>query len=233
MDREAKAHYARGLDLYAARNFAAAVPEFEQGFAIDPRREFLFAEAQALRLAGACARAVPLYRRFLETDPSPLQIEAARLGLDRCAPERVTASPLPATTPPRPAASGRPGPAPTPPSAPAPERPIWWHDLLATSSLTAGVVALGFGTGFLIASNQARDEAGSKPYPEYSGVWESAQHRRAISVALFGAGTMLLAAGSARLVFLHLRDRQARSAHASLSLIPAPGGGTLTWETGF
>jgi hypothetical protein len=245
MNPEAKAHYVRGLELYTARNFTAAVPEFELGFAIDPRREFLFAEAQALRLAGACTRAVPLYRRFLETDPSPLQIEAARLGLDRCAPDRaVPSSPPPEALPPAPttgqsatgasaAGSARP---PVPTALPMPEHPAWWHDLVAASSLGAGVVALGFGTGFAIASNRARDQATSAStttYFEFARLWESAQQRRAIAVTFFGAGTIFLAAGGARLIYLHRRERTAATARAGLSWLPAPGGGTLVWESRF
>jgi tetratricopeptide (TPR) repeat protein len=235
MNSEAKAHYTRGLELYAARNFAAAVPEFELGFAIDPRREFLFAEAQALRLAGACTRAVPLYRRFLESDPSPLQIEAARLGLDRCAPDRASpSSPAPSTSgqlsaPPS-------APAPVPAALPIPEHPAWWHDLIAASSLGAGVVALGFGTGFAIASNRVRDQAKSArttTYFEFSRLWETAQQRRAIAVTCFGAGAIFLAAGGARLVYLHRRERTAETARAGLSWLPAPGGGTLMWESRF
>ncbi|MES1157862.1 MAG: hypothetical protein ABUL67_02060, partial [Haliangium ochraceum] len=51
MDPAAKDHYDRGLRLYADRDFASAVGELEIGYGIDPRREFLFAQAQALRLA--------------------------------------------------------------------------------------------------------------------------------------------------------------------------------------
>jgi tetratricopeptide (TPR) repeat protein len=82
---EAEAGYVRGLAHYAARDFHRAIAEFEAAFALDPRPELLFAEAQAFRLDGDCPRALELYRRFLATRPPPLQVQATQLGLDRCA----------------------------------------------------------------------------------------------------------------------------------------------------
>jgi tetratricopeptide (TPR) repeat protein len=84
MSEEARVHYDRGLAFYGAKDYRAAFAELEAGYAVDPRREFLFAEAQAQRLAGDCQRAVPLYQRFLATDPSPVQVNAAQVGLARC-----------------------------------------------------------------------------------------------------------------------------------------------------
>src|SRR5262245_38585026 len=54
MSPDARAHYDRGLALYQAKDYAGAIREFEVGYAAEPRREFLFAEAQAKRLAGDC-----------------------------------------------------------------------------------------------------------------------------------------------------------------------------------
>jgi tetratricopeptide (TPR) repeat protein len=104
MTGEARAHYDRGLALYAAKDYGAAIQELEAGYALDPRREFLFAEAQAQRLAGDCQRAVPLYQRFLTSEPSPLQASAAQVGLARCAQQMATAT---ATNPPRRSRPGR------------------------------------------------------------------------------------------------------------------------------
>jgi hypothetical protein len=75
----------RGLGHYAARDFHRAIAEFEAAFALAPRPELLFAEAQAFRLDGDCPRALELYHRFLATHPPPLQVQATQLGLDRCA----------------------------------------------------------------------------------------------------------------------------------------------------
>ena len=98
MTDEARAFYERGLRLYADKDYAAAVGEFQAGYAVEPRREFLFAEAQAKRLSGDCAGAVGLYQKFLETQPSPAQVNATQMGLARCA-QQMAATPAPAAAP--------------------------------------------------------------------------------------------------------------------------------------
>jgi hypothetical protein len=233
MSPQAQAHYKRGLDLYADRDFTAAAGELEQGFAIDPRREFLFAEAQALRLAGQCPRAIPLYRRFLESKPSPLQIEAAQLGLDRCNPNR-SAQPPPAvrTALTVPAESQS---APIVPNPPTPEQRIWWQDLWAGSALGLGAVALGTGIGFVVASNRAVDESMSQriALPEFQRLRESAQQRRIIGVTCLVASAGLAAAAGVRLILVRRRQDQQAAARSTLSFAPARYGGALTWETKF
>ena len=85
MRPEAAALYKRGLERFGGRDYAGALADLEAGYAIDPRREFLFAEGQAKRLAGDCKSAVTLYQRFLATNPSPVQANATQIALGRCA----------------------------------------------------------------------------------------------------------------------------------------------------
>ena len=99
-----RAHTAfeQGLVHYVAHDFETAVASFEAAFALDPRPEYLFAAAQALRLKGDCPQAVRVYRRFLETHPSAVQIQATKLGLDRCAfPTAAAPSAGPSVAPPQ------------------------------------------------------------------------------------------------------------------------------------
>ena len=44
---EAKARFSRGLEYYKMKEYEAAIAEFEAAYAIDPRNEILFAQAQA------------------------------------------------------------------------------------------------------------------------------------------------------------------------------------------
>jgi hypothetical protein len=234
----AKAYYDRGLELYAARNYAAAVDEFQRGFAIDPRREFLFAQAQALRLAGDCARAVPLYRQFLDSEPPPLQTQAAGLGLDRCGPQRSgpPLSPPPVLTPAQ-------TPTPTPPptiggSGPSPpEPPRWWRDSWAGASLGVGVAALGVAFGFELASRHARDRAQSEPTEgQYDPVWSLAQQRRQIAVGALLGGAVLLAAGGARLLVLRgqaAAEPSTIQARPKLSVSVGRDVASLIWQGAF
>jgi hypothetical protein len=82
----AEQHYQRGMALYARRDFAAAARELATAYLLDPRREILFAQAQATRLAGDCPHALPLYQQFLATAPPAQQVEATRIAMTRCQP---------------------------------------------------------------------------------------------------------------------------------------------------
>lgn len=240
MTAEARARYDEGLRLYGDHDFTAAIREFEAGFALEPRREFLFGEAQAYRLAGDCARAVPLYERFLGSGPSALQVEATRLALDRCARR-------PAPIAARPAAPVVQAPAP-PAAPPVVERAPWWHDRWALGSFGAGLVATGVGLGFVIASRSAADQAngpGTTHYADYTRLWNTAERRQTIGVAALAAGGALLAVGAFRVVWIRRAmarskredsertDRSAaaatRSPAGSLTALvaPAPGGATV------
>jgi tetratricopeptide (TPR) repeat protein len=61
----------RGLRLFAEENYAEAARAFEQAYSAEPEPSVLFAQAQALRLSGACAEAKPLYEAFLRDAPEP------------------------------------------------------------------------------------------------------------------------------------------------------------------
>jgi hypothetical protein len=198
MSDEVHAHYAHGLELYGAKNYAGAIKELEAGYALDPRREFLFAEAQAHRLNGDCKSAVPLYKKFLDSDPEDVQINAAHIALSRCAEQMATApSPRAATAPDLAAKSTTPVPR-------APPRP-WYEDVAGGALLGAGVAALALGTTFTVAALSARDDANqsSATLPDYQARWSTARGRSQIAVGAFAAGAALTGAAIYR--YLHVR----------------------------
>jgi hypothetical protein len=84
MDPRAREHLERGVVHYEAKRYEAAIAEFKAGYALEPRRELLFAWAQAERLRGNCAGAVGLYRKVLEQAPSPEQARVTSYHLERC-----------------------------------------------------------------------------------------------------------------------------------------------------
>jgi tetratricopeptide (TPR) repeat protein len=229
MNAAAKARYDQGLELYGRRNFRAAIEEFEEGFAIEPRREFLFAEAQAYRLAGDCAHAVPLFNRFLETQPSAIQIDATRLALDRCAhqppPPKVEARPPEARVLPQPRP---PIPEPPPPRA-------WWRDPWGLGALGGAVVAAGVGGGFLLASGQAWDAAHAPTVhlaTDFDRMIDDYERRHTVGVASLATGAVLLAAGVGRFAYVRHRNRSASERVTSLiEVSPLPQGAAL-WMKG-
>ena len=240
----ARERYEEGLRLYGARDFAGAIQLFEEGFALEPRREFLFAEAQAHRLAGDCARAVPLYQRFLETAPSPIQVDATRLGLDRCAKQEAaaaaarTAAAAPSARVPPEGARGPDNVDRLPIPAPAPartERRPFWLDPPGLVAAGAGVAALGVGIGYWVASNHSLDQASSRETPNvlvYDRLHDTAVDRRTIAIVALAAGGAALVGGLARLAYVRPREvtATATSPAASLALAPTSGGAALLWQ---
>lgn len=116
---EARKHLEAGLDHYRAKSYVDAAREIERAFALEPRPELLYTWAQALRLAGDCKSAVPLYERFLATAPPEDEALRARKNLTRC---RELLPPTPGPSAAGPSAEQMPGPLPAlpPGSTPAP-----------------------------------------------------------------------------------------------------------------
>ncbi|HVR61962.1 MAG TPA: hypothetical protein VMU50_08690 [Polyangia bacterium] len=216
MSEAARAHYDRGLALFAAKDYRAAIAELAAGFAIEPRREFLFAEAQAQRLGGDCRGAVALYQRFLATEPPAIQVSAAQVGLARCAQQMATAPP-PAPLIPTPA-----------PAVPAPsvDRGPWYRDAAGGVLLGAGIVAAGVGAGLVISAADATNTGVT--YDDYSQKRASIERRWNIGAVALAAGAVLAGAG----VFRYQRLRAAESA-AAISVAAGPSFGGVSLEGRF
>jgi tetratricopeptide (TPR) repeat protein len=205
MRPEAQALYDRGLARFAAHDYAGAIADLEAGHALDPRREFLFAEGQAKRLAGDCKSAIALYQRFLATSPPTVQANATQIALGRCAqhlaahPEVVVVS------------------APAPPTPPPPPAPPWWHDAWGLRLSITGAVGIAVGTGFLAAAYVARSDADdADTYAAYNARYSAAESRRTVGVTALAVGGALLAGGVIRFAVVR---REAR-AHATVSFGP-------------
>ncbi|HSY40565.1 MAG TPA: hypothetical protein VLA79_13585 [Polyangia bacterium] len=213
MHPAAQAFYDRALKKFETRDYVAAIGDLEEGFALDPRREFLFAEAQAKRLGGDCRGAVILYQRFLTTKPPALQIDATQIALARCAQELAKKPEVVIMTPP---------PAPPPPK-PAPPR--WTRDPWGLAVTGAGVVALGIGIGYLVAAESARSDAANAPtYAAYVSHWSTAGARLDVAIGALAIGAALTATGVAR--FLVVR-RHARNDFVAVWLGPGLLGGSF------
>jgi hypothetical protein len=219
MHPAAQALYNRALAAFAARDYPAAIRDTEAGYAIDPRREFLFTEAQAKRLAGDCRGAVVLSQRFLPTAPPQVQVDATHIALARCAQELASRPPVVVLTPP-----AAPAPAPRPPP------PRWWRDPWGLSLAAAGVAGLGVGLGWFVAAETARGDAGNAAsWAVYQARWSTAESRRDVALVAATIGAAALIAAGARFVIVrrHARPAQPPSTPLSLWLGPAQLGGTF------
>jgi len=194
MRPEAAALYTRGLERFATRDYPSAIADLEAGYAIDPRREFLFAEGQAKRLAGDCKGAVALYQRFLATSPSAVHANATQMALGRCAQHLAEHPEVVMVQPPR-----QPPPPPPPPI-------LWWRDPVGLGFTGAGVAGIGVGVGFMVASTAARHDAERAPaYDPYDQRWSTAESRWNVGVGTLALGTALTAIGVARFVMVRRR----------------------------
>ncbi len=105
----ARSHFVAGEDEYARGRWREALHEFQLGYALSPRPEFLINFAQVYRKLGDYDAAERECRRYLATaPPSALSAQAERL-LQQIGEERTHA-----TAPAAPAAGAAPAPAPPP-----------------------------------------------------------------------------------------------------------------------
>lgn len=81
---ETRGHIDAGLAKYDRGDYNAAIIELEAAYRLDPQPRFLFAIAQAKRLAGHCDEALPMYEHYLATEPGDLQVEATETGIALC-----------------------------------------------------------------------------------------------------------------------------------------------------
>lgn len=154
-DRQAREHYRRGKDAYAAERFDDAYREFEAGYRLSDRPLFLLNMGHAKRRAGDLPVARALFRRFLQLAPdSPHrgEIEALLRDIEAALPAPAASLEPPSTTPPPPAPPpalrlSQPSPPPpsvvtVPPHPPAESPPPtrWWLWAGAGGAVVAGVL---------------------------------------------------------------------------------------------
>ncbi len=186
MRPDAKARYDAGMTLYRAHDYIAAVREFQAAYGLDPRREILFAQAQATRLSGDCGAALPLYERFLATKPPPQQVEATRIAVTRCAEVPRAPEPLAVMAP-----------------LPPPAKSRWYHDRLGGVLVGAGLAAIAAGTGLLMsAATLDRDARRSQHLDDYGAARAKAVDRQRLGVATTVAGALLVVGGTGRYLWI-------------------------------
>jgi hypothetical protein len=211
MTDEARAHWERGLAEYAAKHYEAASAELAACYQREPRRECLFAWAQAERLAGDCEAASGLYRRYLQTDVTAKQAEAARVQLAACEAELATRAAGPPSFDPagaprveRPPPRVEPAPPSPPPPAPAAiaevrSRSPWYRD--GWGDVLAGAGAAALTTGAWLYRASGRDASSSAPtYGAYAAQLADARRTRTFAVVALGTGAALVAGGVLHMV---------------------------------
>jgi len=219
MSDAARAHWQRGITAYRAHSYRVARDELAACYRIEPRRECLFAWAQAARLDGDCATAVPLYRQYLANDLTDKQADAARAQLAAC----EGTLPPPAADPPPANPPSPPTPIGAAPPAPAPPAP-WYRDRWTLGLFGTASVAF---TGATLLYLAARSDANAHPasYDDYTARLDRAHERRLLAIIAASAGTALITTGVLHLLF---RDPAPAEPRVSLDLSPTAVGAHYT-----
>lgn len=199
-DPDAKAHFERAQRAFSEQDYEAAIPELKAAYALEPNPMLLYAWAQAERLAGSCARAVELYRRFLATGPEAEQRQLAEANLLDCEAE------LPDVPPPQTSDANEDEAAEDPdegdeePAAPKPDRPTrkWYTD-------PVGGALAGSGAAFAIAGGAMMGVARSRVNNLAVAVEDDYLRETTAATRLNTAGIVVLGAGGALLLGAGIR----------------------------
>ncbi len=169
--KEGERRYVAANAHYEAGRYAEAIVELRAAYAADAQGQYLFAIAQAHRMADECETAIEAFGAFLRTGPKPNATKAAQRYIDDCratlAAKRAAAQAA--------AASQTPAPAPQPAPPPPPSEPLvvrevervytrevyipWYGDWQGDTLAAAGVVTLLTGVTFLVIANGHDDDA--------------------------------------------------------------------------
>jgi tetratricopeptide (TPR) repeat protein len=205
-DGSAQPFVAEGQAHYDAGNFAEAAAAFAEAHARDPSPDYLYRWAQAERRAGNCPAAVQLYRRYLDNELPPENVEAAEKNLARCG----YAEAPPASTPLDESDANASA---VPPPVDVEDRPrVWWADPLGTTLVAVGGAAVIAGVGLGIGSGRqtrlAREATVEEDYILHADRSESLRIAAIVTAAVGGA---LLVGGVVRWALLARGARTRRT----------------------
>lgn len=213
---DARAHVARATQAHKEGRFDDARVELEAAYALTPKPELLYALGQVHAKLGRCGDATTYFRRFAATQSDPQVAQVIDQAIAACksaAPAAAPASP--------------PAPAPAPAAPPEGER--WYHDKLGDALVLAGATATIVGLVEYRSAVSDLDAAESATtVTRYRELVGEAHDKRTTALVLTGVGGLLIAGGIVHYV-LHDRGAEARG----VAVVPAPGGGLITYEGRF
>ena len=216
----AKAHAATGTQLFNVQQYDKAADEYQQAYLLDPDPAYLYATAQAQRLAGNCVKALLSYKAFLRTKPGD---DKAEKNIERCEQD------LKDHPPPVEQTTTIPGPVvvPVPPAPVAPpvmvSRP-WSSDVVGHLLVGGGVAASAVGVIlYLGGRGTISDHNSATTYDKFAaGNVNTAKTKETIGVSAMAVGGALILGGVIHYV-VHGRP----VAERSVTAVVTPGGATL------
>lgn len=207
----------RARVAYEEERYEDAIAALEEAYLEDPRPAYVYAKAQAQRLAGRCTEAVKTYRAFIELDPPEQDVEDANAGMRAC---RDT---LDEGGDPTEAAVAVPPPAPVQPqlSTSNPEtlprhvdrpRTRWWADPAGHALTWPGLVVATVGSGLLIEAHRLeRFAAGSEDESAYRDRLGPAPVISRVGIPMIAVGAAALLGGVIRFAVVARRRERGRT----------------------
>jgi len=218
----------RGRAAHDAGDYATAIAAFTQAYAMAPAPALLFNLAQAYRLQGDCDDAAVMYRRYLETNPSPFArtlAEGHLASVERCMHKLALHIPVETTSAVAMTAASAP-----PLTATArldrPSRAAEYEKDIGIGLVIGGTASLAVAGFYAVRANNAADDVAAA-YAK-GGKWKDVApidargQAAATRAKLFGAGGVLAVTGGVvtYLIGRHTEQQQLRS----LAVLPSSHG---------
>ncbi len=201
-----------GTKAHAAGDFNKALVELEAAYALDPQPDLLYAIGQVESKLGNCPEATSYFERFRATQTDPAVPKVIEQAIAACKP-RVVEAPPPRQAPP-----------PPPPPTPV-AHSHWYSDAIGDAFVVGGVAAGIVGVVFYRKATSDLDSAEtSGSLSAYDSLVSDAHSERTTYVILMAGGGALVVAGIVKYVL-----RGGSSETATIGMVPASGGGLVTW----
>jgi len=229
---EAKQHRELAATAYKEARYEDVLAELNKAQALDPKPDMNYAIGQVYAKLGRCSEATSSYEQYLASNPRPDRAQIAREAIASCkdkpAPPPTTPEPVePAPAQLKPVVPQADDPVPPPPVVQVDTSRHWYKDPIGVGLVGGGAVALLVSA---ITYSSARGDVSAAEqaatYGEQVDLFDKARGKRTISVVFLVAG---LAAGGAGTYYYVRRSRDEQG----VAVVPAHGGGLVTWTTGF
>jgi len=210
-----KEHYDKGMIFYNIADWPSAIRELKAAYEGDPSPNNLYTLAQAERLSGDCATAIPTYRSFMRQASGPAAaaaegfIHVCEGQIKQKEDEAAQKAALAAQAQTAAAAAAPASSAPPPPPAPSKVNTTWYADPLGDTLAVLGVAGLATGTVFLLQYSSASSSAKSAATDKASqAAWSGVPTQGAVGIAGASAGVVLLAGAIWRYVAVGGRKQE-------------------------
>jgi hypothetical protein len=205
---DAQGHLEQGKHLYEIQDYDGAIAEYQAGYMLEQRAEFLYGMGQAYRMKGDCERAARSYNAVVRAPDGAALADAARRNIDRCRSTTPPQQPPPPEPPP---------PKPAPPPMSVDESAPWYRDALADTFVIGGAVLIAGGA---ISWKVGRDQAGGTFGNTTYDAWNTSSQNARNAETWQGVGIAAATVGATAVLAGVIRYAWPSSMHAGAIVTP-------------